>query len=60
MKTQPNRPWRELAAEASREQDPDKLVDLTQRLLEAYEEQQGRPRKQESRHRTPRSFFVGL
>jgi hypothetical protein len=60
MKTQPNRPWRELAAEASREQDPKKLLDLTRRLLDAYDEQQGMQRKEESKRRNRPSFFVAL
>jgi hypothetical protein len=60
MKTQPNRPWRELAAKASREQDPEKLLDLTRRLLEAYEEERGKQRKDASRHRTTSSFLVAL
>jgi len=60
MKTQPNRPWRELAADASREQDPDKLLDLTRQLLEAFDQQQGKQRKEDFKRRTPRSFFVAL
>jgi hypothetical protein len=40
----PARPWQEIAAEASREKDPQKLIQLTQELERALEERDARRR----------------
>jgi hypothetical protein len=38
----PARSWQEIAAEASREKDPQRLIQLTQELERAFEERDAR------------------
>jgi hypothetical protein len=37
--------WRELAAKAGREQDPEKLIELTRELIRAFDSQKLRKQK---------------
>ena len=69
-----NGDWRDLCEQASKEQDPEKLIEIVQRLNEALEERRRRPVQRpfredrggdfqaETEHPvvTPRSSYVGI
>jgi hypothetical protein len=40
----PEEEWRTLARQASKEEDPDKLIELTQQFIEKFDEAQRRKR----------------
>jgi len=60
MTTQQSRPWREIAAEASREQDSERLIELAKDVIRAYEEQVLMRTKSQAKRSDSRLFLTAL
>ena len=43
---EPQKPWEDIAERVSREQDPQRLVEMTKELLDALDSQQPNPEEQ--------------